>query len=403
MTKLLKIGILRETKHPAERRVPLTPAQAAQLQKVYPRVKIIVQKSKTRIFSDEEYKKEGIQIKENLEDCDWLIGIKEVDKEELMEGKNYLFFAHVIKKQAHNRELFLAILRKKVTLIDYELFTDEKGMRLVAFGRWAGIVGAYNGLRAWGIRHNRFELKPAYLSHSREELSEALFSIKKPALKILITGEGRVAGGVKEMLQCFGAMQIDPNEFISREFPVCVYCQIGPQHYAKHFSGKTFDFRHFALFPNEYHSTFLPFTRAADMLITAHFWDPASPAMIKMEDMQQPGFRIRIIADLSCDINGPIESTVRASSIEEPFYDFDPVEGKEKAAFSNERNITVMAVDNLPAELPRDSSESFGETLLTYIFPSIAGIEPTGLLDKATIVKNGEITERFRYLEDWVK
>jgi saccharopine dehydrogenase (NAD+, L-lysine forming) len=402
MSRIMKIGILRETKHPAERRVPLSPSQAAKLQKSLPALKIIVQTSKTRIFSDEEYKKAGIQVKENLNDCDWLIGIKEVNKEELLEGKTYLLFSHVIKKQSHNRELFSEVVRKKITLIDYELFTDENGIRLVAFGRWAGIVGAYNGLRAWGIRHHRFELKPAYLCHSKDELFEALIPLKKPALKILVTGEGRVAGGVKEILHCFGAERIEVNDFLAKEFPIPAYCQIGPQHYANHISGHAFDLRHFALFPAEYRSAFLPFTRSADLLITAHYWDPASPRMICPEDMQLPGFRIHLIADISCDVNGPIASTLRASTIEEPFYDFDPFEGKEKAAFSNDRNITVMAVDNLPAELPRDSSEEFGETLLKHVFPAMTGTANTSLLDKATIVKEGEIADRFSYLKDWL-
>jgi saccharopine dehydrogenase (NAD+, L-lysine-forming) len=398
---MLKIGILRETKHPAERRVPLTPSQAAYIQKTFPSLKILIQPGKNRIFTDVEYSKAGIEVRENLSNCDWLIGIKEVNIEDFIEGKNYLFFSHVIKKQAHNFEMFSEIVKKAITLVDYELFTDDKGFRLVAFGRWAGIVGAYNGLRAWGIRHNRYFLKPAYLCHSRQELFENVHLLRKPSLKILITGEGRVAGGVMELLSSFGATKIDISDFLSREFPVPVYCQIGPQHYTKHISGQEFDFRHFALVAREYHSTFSPFTRAADMLITAHYWDPASPKMIKMEDMQLPGFRVQIIADISCDIDGPIASTLRASTIEDPFYDFDPFKGKEMAPFSGEKNITIMAVDNLPAELPRDASESFGQTLIEYVFPEIAHESNSRLIEKATIVKKGKIMPRFSYLEDW--
>ena len=403
MSTQMKIGILRETKHPAERRVPLTPHQAADLQKALPMLEIIVQTSKTRIFSDDAYRKAGIQVKEFLNDCDWIFGIKEVNKEDLIEGKTYLFFSHVIKKQAHNRELFSEMIRKKITLIDYELFTDANGLRLVAFGRWAGIVGAYNGLRAWGIREHRFELKPAYLCHTKDELCAALSLLKKPALKILITGEGRVAGGAMEILKCFGAERIEVKDFLTKEFPVPVYCLIGPQHYTEHISGCAFDFSHFARYPQEYRSAFLPFTRSADMLITAHYWDPAAPEMIRLEAMQQPGFRIHLIADISCDIGGPIDSTLRATTIEEPFYDFDPVEAREKPPFSHERHITVMAVDNLPAELPGDSSESFGETLLNYVFPTMSGAGNTSLIDKATILKEGRITERFSYLEEWIR
>jgi hypothetical protein len=329
------------------------------------------------------------------------VGIKEVNREDLLEGKNYLFFSHVIKKQAHNKELFAEIVRKKNTLVDYELLTDDKGTRLVAFGRWAGIVGAYNGLRAWGIRHHKFELKPAHQSHSFDILCKSLLMLEKLPLKILVTGEGRVAGGVLEILHCFGAEQIEVSDFLSKEFPVPVFCQIGPQHYTKHILGGSFDFRHFAMVPKEYHSAFMPFTRSTDMLITAHYWHPDSPEMLRLEDMQQPGFRIHLIADISCDVSGPIASTVRPSTIEEPFYDFDPIEGIEKPAFSSQRNITVMAVDNLPAELPKDSSEYFGETLMKYVFPILAGEESTTLIDRATIVYKGKITDRFSYLEGW--
>ena len=195
---MLKIGILRETKHPAERRAPLTPAQAACLEKTFPSLKIIIQPCKNRVFTDDEYRNAGIEVRENLSNCDWLIGIKEVNIEDFIEGKNYLFFSHVIKKQAHNLDMFSEIVKKAITLVDYELFTDDKGFRLVAFGRWAGIVGAYNGLRAWGIRHNCYVLKPAYLCHSMHELFETVHLLSKHSLKILITGEGRVASGAME-------------------------------------------------------------------------------------------------------------------------------------------------------------------------------------------------------------
>lgn len=402
MLNIKKIGILRETKTPVDRRVPITPVQAARLMAMYPGVQVCVQPSPDRAFRDDEYSRAGVMLKEDLSDCDLLMGVKEVKKEILIPGKPYLFFAHVVKKQAHNRELFREILNRGITLIDYEMLTDEKGIRVVAFGRWAGIVGAYHGIRAWGLRHGLFTLPQATSLSGMAELCRTLKTIKFEPVKILITGEGRVAGGVLEVMNCLGAQRVGKEEFLKNRFGGHVYCQLGPQDYTRHKEGRNFDFSHFASFPEQYESAFTPYTKVADLYISAHFWDTKAPVLIGYDEINNPDFRIRVVADISCDVCGPIISTVRASSIEDPYYDFNPQSGLENKAFTDKCNVTVMAVDNLPGEMPRDSSESFGNTLLERVFPALLGHHETHMIDRATIVREGKITEKYQYLSDFV-
>ncbi len=404
MNKTLKIGILRETKNPPDRRVPLTPPQVVALEELYPYSEIYVQPSNSRCYSDEEYEYLNIPLKEDLSDCDILLGVKEVDKRTLIPGKTYLFFAHVGKKQPHNRELLQEIVRRNIRLIDYEYLLNEKGERVVAFGRYAGIVGAYNGLRARGIKTNRFKLKPAYQCRDLEEMWAGLRLIElKPGLKILVTGKGRVANGAMETLNICDIVQISPEEYLTREFDVPVVCQIGPGHYVKHNKNQPFRFTHFIKHPEEYISSFLPYTKATDILITGHYWDPRSPVFFSKGDMKRSDFRISVIADISCDINGPIPSTLRATTIADPFYGYNPYLEMEEPAFERLTNITVMSVDNLPGELPRDASADFGRQLMKSLMDDLLSGNETEMLEKATITSEGNLTQRFLYLENYIK
>ena len=403
MEEKLKVGILRETKNPPDRRVPLTPPQIVALEGLYPNVQFFVQPSDSRCYSDEEYDYLDIQLKEDLKECDILLGVKEIDKRTFIPGKTYLFFAHVAKKQPHNREMFRDLIEKKVRLIDYEYLTTDKGKRIVAFGRYAGIVGAYNALRARGIKTNRFKLKPAYQCHDLEEMWAGIRLIQlKPGLKILVTGEGRVSGGVMETLSICNLVQVKPEDFLSKEFDVPVVCQIGPQHYVQNKKDIPFSFNHFVKNPGEYESVFLPYTKATDILITGHFWDPDAPLFFTYEDMKDPDFRISIIADISCDLNGPIPSTTRVSTIADPFYGYNPLLETEEPAFSKPSNITVMAVDNLPGELPRDASGDFGRQLIKNVLHDLFTGAVSTIIQRATITDNGKLTSRFSYLEDYL-
>ncbi len=404
MEKSVKVGILRETKNPPDKRVPLTPAQIVDLQIRYPDAEFYVQPSDFRCYSDDEYKYLKIPVREDLGDCDILLGVKEVDKSTFIPGKTYLFFAHVAKEQPYNREMFRTMVEKSIRLIDYEYLTRENGERVVAFGRWAGIVGAYNGLRARGIRTDRFHLKPCYECRDLDEVWAGLKMIDLiPGLKILVTGEGRVAGGAMETLANTNAVVVSPDDFLNKQFDVPVVCQIGPQHYTKRKDGKEFSFDHFVKNPGEYESAFEPYTRVTDIFVAAHFWDPESPAFFTLEDMRKPDFNISVIADISCDINGPIPSTIRATTIADPCYGFNPHTGEEERPFKKPDNITVMAVDNLPGELPRDASSDFGGQLMDNIMDDLLGRKKSEMLYRATICEDGKITGRYSYLEDYLK
>ena len=307
------------------------------------------------------------------------------------------------KKQPHNRDMFREMAGKKLSLIDYEYLTTDKGARVVAFGRHAGIVGAYNGLRARGLKTNKFKLKPAYQCHDLDEMWAGLRLIElKPGLKILVTGEGRVAQGAMETLNIANVVQVSPDDFLNRDFDVPVFSQIGPQHYTRNKNGHSFNFRHFIENPVEYESAFLPYTRVTDILITGHYWDPRSPHFFSKEDMKRDDFRISVIADISCDTNGPIPSTIRATTISDPFYAYNPHFEVEEPAFSRDTNITVMSIDNLPGELPRDASLDFGKMLMSDVLHDLlSGIE-SHMIEKATILKEGKLTRRYSYLNDYL-
>ncbi len=403
MEKTLRVGILRETKNPPDRRVPLTPPQIVALEELYPNVEFFVQPSDYRCYSNEEYEYLDIPLKEDLRDCDILLGVKEVDKRTFIPGKTYLFFAHVVKKQLHNREMFKAMADMNLSLTDFEYLTTEEGQRVVAFGRHAGIVGAYNGLRARGIKTNRFKLKPAYQCHDLDEMWAGLRLIElKPGLKILITGNGRVTHGAMETLGVANVEQVSPEDYLTREFNVPVYCRIGPDKYVRHKNGLKFDFSHFTRIPQEYESTFLPYTAVTDILITGHYWDPRSPVFFTREDMTKSNFRISVIADISCDMNGPIPSTLRATTISDPFYSYNPILGIEEPAFSRNTNITVMSIDNLPGELPRDASLDFGKQLMSNVLHDLLTRAASPMIERATILRDGKLTSRYNYLNDYL-
>ena len=399
----MKIGILRETKTPPDKRVPLTPDQIISLEKLFPDVKFIVQHNKIRCFSDYEYETAGIPVMEDLSDCEILMGIKEVDKKTFIPDKTYIFFAHVGKKQHYNREMLREILKKKIRLIDYEYLENENGARIVAFGRYAGIVGAYNAIRAYGIRSETFDLKPAHDCFNLNEMWSRLGEIElRSGLKLLVTGNGRVANGAIETLLKCRIPDVTPDDFLSKEFQTPVVCQIGPENYVRNKNGLPFDLRDFFSQPGDFESTFKPYTGATDILITGHYWDPRSPLFFTREEARNPGFRISVVADISCDINGPVASTIRASTIDEPFYGYDPFHEKESAPFSDPSVITVMAVDNLPGEIPRDASADFGNQLIKSLLKDLLSGNETAIVRNATVTVSGHLTERFNYLEDFI-
>ena len=403
----MKIAIIRETKDPPDRRVPFSPVQLAELKSEYPEALFDVQSSELRCFTDAEYRDAGINELNTLADYDVLFGVKEVEIDALVEGKTYVFFSHTAKEQPYNRKLLQEIVKRKITLVDYEYLTDKKGIRVVAFGRWAGIVGAYNGLRAYGERYRLYRLKPAHECHDMSEMKDELNKIRDmideiPPVKILVTGGGRVAFGAMETLDELGIKTLAADEFLKNNYDKPVICRIDPWDYVHRKDGEEFDLQHFFDHPSEYTSTFKPYTRVTDLFIPCHFWDPDSPVFMTPGDMREPDFHMKVIADVSCDIKDPIPSTIRASTIAEPFYGYDPLTEKETPAFDL-RSITVVAVDNLPGELPRDASIDFGAMLSDKVIPALLGGDPDGIIERATITDRGVLTPAFSYLENYLK
>ncbi|MCY1721573.1 NAD(P)-dependent oxidoreductase [Prolixibacteraceae bacterium Z1-6] len=399
----MKIGILREGKTPPDKRVPLNPRQCIEVQHKFPNVTVLVQPSAIRSFKDKEYADLGIILQEDLSECDILLGVKEVRIEDFIPGKKYLFFSHTIKKQEYNRKLLQAVLEKKIQLVDYEVLTDNKGFRIIGFGRFAGLVGAYNGFRAFGLKNELFDLKPAHECNDLEEMLQHLDEVTLPPIKIALTGDGRVAHGVIEILSHMNIMRVSPEAFLKNQEPEqAVYVQLLPNNYVrKTGDSETFDLLHFFNHPTEYENAFQPFTTATDLLIASAYWDPKAPVLFTADEMKADDFRISVISDITCDIEGSIPSTKKASTIDDPFYDYNIATGEIEEAFSNPNHVSVQAVDNLPCELPKDASLDFGQNLIEKVFPSLFGEDPDGIIERASITKDGKLTERFSYLQDF--
>lgn len=395
------IGIIRETKNPPDRRVPLNPEQCRRLMDQNPGVEVIIQPSTIRCFGDEEYSALGLRLEEDLSGCDILLGVKEVALEALLPDRTYFFFSHTAKEQPYNRDLLRAVVEKKIRLVDYEYLT-RRGERVVAFGRWAGLVGAYNGLRGWGLRTGHYQLQPAHACFDLQELLEELDKVSLDAERITVTGGGRVAGGALEILDAAGIPHRKPEDFLSHTYPHAVRTRLDPWHYTRRRDGEAFDFEHFVAHPETYESAFDAYGERTDIFIACHYWDPRAPIMVAREHLETGQFPIKLVADISCDIGEPIASTLRASTIASPFYGYDPASGSETGPFEAS-SVTVMAVDNLPGELPRDASTDFGAALLARVLPELILTEESRMLERATIADKGRLTPGYNYLEDFLQ
>ena len=401
---MTKIGIIREGKTPPDKRVPLTPAQCKLLMEKYSDIEILVETSPIRAFKDEEYEEEGIKVVDDLSECSILFGVKEVPFDMLIPNKTYFFFSHTYKKQPYNRDLLRTILDKKIRLIDYEVLTAEGGTRLIGFGRYAGIVGAYNALLAAGKKLERYELKPAHECEDRKEVERELKKIRLPeGFKTVITGKGRVAGGAMEILDAAGIRKVTPKAILEESFSEPVYAQLGVQHYNKTKDGSEFKKSEFYASPERFDSDFAKYSKVADMYISCHYWDSSAPFIFTREDAKGDSFNLKVVADISCDIDGPVASTLEPSTIADPLYGYDPSE-EEVTDFMEDSAIGVMAVDNLPCELPKDASEDFGEELIKKIIPELLEKENSSVIRRATQTNlEGKLTSEFEYLQDYVQ
>lgn len=398
---MIKIGLIREGKTPADNRVALTPAQCKWVHKNSTEVKIVAQHSSSRCFSDKEYTLAGVPVQEDISDCDILLGIKEVPMDDLIPGKTYLFFSHTKKKQPHNQKLLQGIIRKKITLIDYECLEHEDGLRIIGFGFFAGVVGAHNGMMAYGNRTGLFKLDRVYKQRNFRELIHTYFGLRLPNVKIAVTGSGRVAHGVLEVMNLMGIHEVEPEDYSTRRFSYPVYTQLrGADLYAHKITGG-YNRHSFHESPENYNCRFLPYAAQTDILMNGVYWDTNVPRLFEQEDITSEDFIIQTIADITDDAGGSVPINLGDQSIEDPVYGIDKTTFEKTAPYLP-TSIDLMAVGNLPNELPRDASRYFGEQLIKFVLEDLVK-GGSLVIDKATIVKEGKLTDHFEYLKEYAE
>jgi saccharopine dehydrogenase (NAD+, L-lysine-forming) len=397
----MKIGLIREGKIPHDKRVAFTPEQCIELCSRFPGIDVFVQPSEHRCISDSHYQNAGITLSEDLSECSILFGIKEVPVDQLLSDKTYLFFSHTIKKQPYNRKLLRCVLERNIKLVDYETLTWENGSRVLGFGRFAGIVGAHNGLLTWGRKMGAFSLKPAYLCSNYKEMTDQYSAITLPPIKIALTGDGRVAHGCLELLDKLNIREVTPREFIENTYPYPVYVHLVPEDFYAQKDGAVWDKSDFYRNPENYVSTFRTYTRHCDLMLNAIFWNDRIPRFFSLEDMKSRDFNIKVIADISCDINGSIPATLKDTTIEDPVFGYHPLSETIVEPYQK-HTVDIMAVSNLPCELPFDASQAFGEQLLKHVVGNLLHSDSGGMIARATIAENGVLCSKYSYLADYV-
>ncbi len=396
---MITIALLREEKQPADKRVLLTPSQCLLLKNLYPQINILVQSSPSRCFEDQHYQNIGIEIKEDVSNADFLMGIKEIPSQFLIPNKHYFFFSHTTKKQAHNQEMLKNIITKNITITDYETLRWKNGDRIIGFGRFAGIIGAYNGILAYGKKFKLFELKPAYLCRDFDELKKELKKIKLSNTKIILTGNGRVSLGALELLKITEIRQVSPSDLLTKQFNEAIYSVLLTENLYERTDGKPYDRSDFHHDPSRYRCVFKHYIPYCDLLINGIFWEARMDKLFSVEDIKNQWFNIDVIADISCDINGSVPITYKDTKMEDPIIGFSKQTLQPCLPFS-EHSIDIMAVSNLPTELPKDASQQFGEMMIEYILPEMLKSQ-SDIIDNATICKNGKLSKDYEYLSDY--
>jgi alanine dehydrogenase len=397
---MLKIGLIREGKIPNDNRVALTPLQCKWVQENKD-ISITVQTSETRCYTDTEYKNAGIEVKEDVAECDILFGIKEVPIDMLIAGKTYFIFSHTRKLQSYNQRLLQAIIAKGVTLIDYECLEHEDGTRLIGFGFFAGVVGAHNGMMAYGNRTGSFSLERVYKKKNFQELIHTYFGLKLPLIKIAVTGSGRVAHGILEIMNLMEIHEAEPEEYRTTEFTYPVYVHLkGENLYVNKLTGR-YTRKEFHEHPERYKCLFSDYLSETDILLNGVYWQQNIPRLFEMEDMKNVNFRIKTIADISDDKNGSVPCNLGDTNMENPIYGVNKMTGARTAPYL-EDSLDIMAVGNLPNELPRDASRYFGEQLMKFVLDDLLS-GGSKIIEDATIVKNGKLTANYGYMKPYAE
>lgn len=399
---MLHLALIREEKKPYDRRVALTPAQCRDILDSWKNVEITVQPSPHRCFPDSAYAAAGCKLNEDLSACDVLLGIKEVPKDKLLANKTYLYFSHTIKKQDYNRTMLQEILKQNIRLVDYECLTWEQGGRIIGFGRFAGIVGTHEGMKAYGLKSGDYTLKAAHECQTYGEMLSSYSAAKLPAMKIALCGDGRVAHGALELLNKLKIREVTSRAYLYDTFDEPVYVHLRIDQLYENKNNSPFDKSYFYRNPQEYFCTFKHYYPVTDLMINAIYWKEEIPKFFELDEMQRPDFRIKTIADITCDIDGSIPATVQPSSIADPVYGWDPFLKKVTEPYL-EKTVDIMAISNLPTELPKDASEEFGALFVRHVFSSLMGEDRERIIERATIAQNGQLSKRFSYLQDYVE
>ena len=428
-----RIGVRREDKSRWERRSPLTPDHV-RLLKGEQGILTAVQPSDIRIFDDQDYVDAGAAIDEALDGCPVVLAVKEIPLDQLHDDTAYLFFSHTIKGQAHNMPLLQALLDGRCTLIDYERITDDEGRRLVFFGRHAGLAGMVDTLWAFGERlraegmKSPFDaIRPAHTYATLDDVRNAAFELGERILAdglpseiepvvFGFAGYGNVSMGAQEIFDLLPHIEVAPNEMASA---VAGGTELGnrlikvvfrEEHLARPIDGGAFDLDRYYAEPDAFEARFETWLPDLTVLVNCIYWDARYPRLITKDALERlyagGDARLKVIGDITCDVEGSIECNVRTTDQDDPIYTYRPGDQAVEDG-ATEDGVTVLAVDNLPCELPHDASNQFGDMLMPFL-PALAAcdfsksfddLELPPALKRATIVHRGQLTPDYLYLD----
>ena len=396
--KIITLAVLSEARID-ENRTPFSPSQISNLLEKFSNLKIIVQPSKRRCFKNEDYLKAGARITDDLSSADIIFGVKEVDISTLIKDKTYLFFSHTSKvlqyigqklkdeTVIYKKELLKKIIKKNITLIDYENIREVsgKGYRYLGFGRFAGIIGTYNTLNLHLKLNNKQPLSRAFEINNYEQIKKLISNQNFNKIKILLTGSGRASKGAIEMLEHANIKQVGINDYLNKKYNESIFTNISAKDHIEKKDGKDVSKVKNYLFDT-------------DMFIACHYWDTKFPKLFFPKHINEFK-KLKIIGDITCDINGSVPTTIRSTTIAKPYYSID-IDSMKEINLGN-KGIAVMAVDNLPSELPREASEEFGNSVISEILPYLID-KDDGRINRATTASNGKFSENFSYLNDFI-